>query len=177
LQEVLGAGTVTNRSNSNACDYNVYDKATILKRIKLVNGKFRTPKVEALHRLIDWVNEYYSLDNPLPRLRMDTSNLGTNSWLAGYIECDGSFYLGYKCNPKGLISAFVAYLRISQRQNYHRDSDLGTSYYNVMSSIAEFLGQHVTIINRKRSNGQIEKGFQVMSGSLESNLIIVNYFK
>ena len=63
----------------------------------------RTPKIEALHRMIDWLNarstssKLPSKNKPqwLTKLTLDTSLLGDNPWLTGFIEADGNFYSAF----------------------------------------------------------------------------------
>lgn len=66
--------------------------------INLVNGKFRTPKVLALYKAIDNLNKWRNAN--LLKLPLDTSNLGSNAWLAGFIDTDGSFGIKYDGNYK-----------------------------------------------------------------------------
>lgn len=55
----------------------------------LINGYMRTPKFEALHRAIRWINER---DNSsIPFLGIDRSPIDSNSWLAGFTLPYGSF--------------------------------------------------------------------------------------
>lgn len=49
---------------------------SLLVLLNLINGYFRTPKIEALHRLIVWYNGYYGTSVPLCPL--DTSPLASN---------------------------------------------------------------------------------------------------
>lgn len=49
----------------------------------------RTPKLEALHRAIRWINE--KDNSSIPCLGIDTSPLNSNSWLAGFTDADGNF--------------------------------------------------------------------------------------
>jgi hypothetical protein len=50
----------------------------------------RTPKIEALSRMIEWSNQ--NLNLKLKLLDLDRSYLSSNSWLSGFIDADGSFY-------------------------------------------------------------------------------------
>lgn len=64
------------------------DVTTLEKIAVLINGKMRTPKIEALHRIIDWLNArsiYLKLPSQnipelLTKLTLDTSPLGDNPW-------------------------------------------------------------------------------------------------
>ena len=83
----------------------------------------RTPKIEALHRLIDWLNSR-SKDYNLSKLGLDNSPLETNPWLAGFIESDGNFYCGFELNSDGIAKIVKCYMRISQQKNYKLKSSI-----------------------------------------------------
>ena len=73
----------------------------------------RTPKIEALHRLIDWLNAKNK--SQLVKLGLDFTSSGNNPGLAGFIESDGSFHCGFDLNPKGLANRVWCYMTISQK--------------------------------------------------------------
>lgn len=45
----------------------------------------RTPKIEALHRLIEWYNS--NCKTNIQYLGLDFTPLQTNGWLAGFSRC------------------------------------------------------------------------------------------
>ena len=52
----------------------------------------RTPKINALYRLIDWVNGHSGpQDTTIPKLPLNTDPIESNAWLAGFIEGEGCF--------------------------------------------------------------------------------------
>lgn len=57
----------------------IQDVTTLEKIVVLINGKMRTPKIEALYRLIDWFNNRKNKNESLLKLGLDTSNLGSNA--------------------------------------------------------------------------------------------------
>ena len=63
------------------------NKVGIIDFISLVNGKFITPKIASLYRLIDRVNDsrtYSSLiENKFEKLPLDNTKLESNAWLSG----------------------------------------------------------------------------------------------
>ena len=71
----------------------------------LLNGNMRTPKIEALYRLIDWLNAKSNSDFNLPKLGLDESSLDSNSWLAGFIESDGNFYCGFEMGEDNIAKS------------------------------------------------------------------------
>jgi hypothetical protein len=72
----------------------------------------RTPKIEALYRLIDWLNK--NRNSNITKLPLDKSPLSDNAWLSGFIEGDGNFYSSFNVNVKGIAEGLRHYMRISQ---------------------------------------------------------------
>lgn len=72
-----------NKTAGNWYVLSIYKLSALHELAKLVNGKFRTPKIEALHRLINWLNNYGKFEK-INILSVDNSNILSNSWLAGY---------------------------------------------------------------------------------------------
>lgn len=56
IKEVLNGGTLVYSKYSKYLDLLFQDLNSIQKIAVLLNGKMRTPKIEALYRLIDWLN-------------------------------------------------------------------------------------------------------------------------
>jgi len=73
-------GTI-NKGQGNYYVLSIYSLSALHTFAKLVNGKFRTPKLEALHRLITWINNYGKFEH-LELLPVDDLNLTSNAWLA-----------------------------------------------------------------------------------------------
>jgi hypothetical protein len=61
--------------------------------------------------MINWYNFY---DNcKLKILGLDFSPLQNNSWLAGFIDADGSFYFNWLLDKKRLPTSLQYYMRIN----------------------------------------------------------------
>lgn len=78
----------------------------------------RTPKIEALNRLINWLNaksidSKVQLNQKLVKLELDITPLGENAWLSGFIVADGNFYSQFKINSKGFAESIHHYVIIS----------------------------------------------------------------
>lgn len=107
--------------------------------VNLINGHFRTPKLEALDRLITWLNiralGYLSKvhGRAIPELahqKLDQSPLLENNWLAGFTDADGCFATDVG-KRKGQFYNVVCLFIIELRQTYHRPDLTGvypTSY-------------------------------------------------
>jgi len=103
----------------------------------------RTPKIEALHRAINWFNTYDNLQ--LECLNLDNSPVNSNAWLAGFTDGDGNFSISLiDRKKKGIITSkrVQTFFRIELRQDYHRDVPThlgGTSYFDILTKIARYL--------------------------------------
>jgi len=77
LSTVLKVGKVVSRSSAGHVLLQILAKEEVLKVINLINGHMRTPKIEALHRAIRWINE--KDNSSIPCLGLDKSSLDSNS--------------------------------------------------------------------------------------------------
>lgn len=75
--------------NPNRLRYIISDKKGILKIINLIQNKLRTPKNKTLNKLIEFLNDKYSLN--ISYSVLDTSDISSNNWLTGFCESDASF--------------------------------------------------------------------------------------
>lgn len=178
IKEVLEGGYISIRPNNKSGRLFIKKKVILLKLINLINGYMRTPKIEALHRIIQWFNNDNS-DYKIKPLYLDTSPLNKNSWLVGFIEADGNFYLNWKLSEKlhneNIISV-IYYLRLSQRQIYNRkiDPKIKICNFDIMFKINEFLKTSVISLNRKRINYE-ENAYLIKTDKIESKNVIFAY--
>ncbi len=91
IQKTLGHGSISKKKGANAYLLTFNSRESILLIISLINGKMRTPKIHALYRLIDWLNNQESEDSFIPKLPLNSEPMGSNPWLSGFLEGDGSF--------------------------------------------------------------------------------------
>jgi len=156
----------------------------VLRLVNLINGFMITPKIEAqvkvscgleaLHRMIDWFN----LNNQtnLKPLGLDYTPILSNYWLAGLIDADGSFYFNWLYDNKGLPTILQYYMRVTQRQNYHKlDSLFNFSYFHIMNRIATDLSVPLRYRNRIRKNNFKEESYEVRTANYISNYTILSY--
>jgi hypothetical protein len=88
LQRTLNTGVIYTEANG-VCRYSVTNADAVIKIIHLVNGKFRTPKIQALYKAIDNLNKWRNAN--IVKLPLDSSSIDSNAWLAGFIDTDGHF--------------------------------------------------------------------------------------
>jgi len=181
IKDRLKGGYIVLRKNKKSGRLFVKKKDILLKLIHLINGYMRTPKNEALHRLIDWYN-LENTDYNLEKLGLDISSLENNSWLSGFAEGDGNFYLSRKESSKSKIMLskpinLIYYFRLSQRQMYTRRviSSISESNYNIMNEIGKYFNTNVIFINRTRSNYE-EKAYLIKTDTIESKEKKFRYF-
>uniref|UniRef100_UPI00226CCE55 LAGLIDADG endonuclease n=1 Tax=Cutaneotrichosporon cutaneum TaxID=5554 RepID=UPI00226CCE55 len=83
--------------------------------MQYVNGHFRTPKIDALHKIVNWFNINTNLDK-VRRLGLSTSSILTNGWLRGFIDTEGSFSIIFEISEStGYTINIDLLMRISQR--------------------------------------------------------------
>lgn len=133
ISETLGGGYIFIRANGQSGNLVIKDKITLFESVDSINGRMRTPKIEALHRLIVWYNTKHKTTIPL--LSLDSIPLRESSWLSGMLEADANFYVDWKLNNNELPIGLTYYLRISQKQKYisRRDSTINESNLPFMS--------------------------------------------
>jgi hypothetical protein len=105
---------------------------------------------------------------------MDYSYIFSNAWLAGFIDADGNFsvIIAPRKNTNNIRIQNI--FRIELRQNYHRITNISTSYFDVMSIIATNLG--VNVYNRARFfNNSMTYQYYFVAGTKKSQNIIINY--
>ena len=192
LQNVTNCGNIYNKSNRGYVIWQIQDIVSIFTIVKLINGKMRTPKIEALQRTIDWLNKYieqnkssnfnktklilskiYKLDlKPL-----DISPINSNYWLAGFSDADGNFSINIHKRSGKDSTRIQLYYRLEIRQTYHRLDSEGnkTSFFAIMSKLANFLG--VNVYSRSRNiNEKQFFSYTVVAHNKSSLEIIVKYF-
>lgn len=145
---------------------------------------FRTPKINKLNNLINWINTNSSyaslLSSPILKLPLDNSILFNNAWLSGFSEGDSSFQIRItKPNNerigKGKFYYYVATtFELSQsRQN----KELFNSYQNIMDSIANLFLAQVKIYNLSTYDRTGKQpAWRVRNSSKAGAAKIVEYF-
>jgi LAGLIDADG endonuclease len=137
LLQYIGKGSIVRRQ-SNSVELRFSSIKSLKRIINFINGKFRTPKIEQLYKLIDWMNKNHFSMN-IVKFPLDKSPLGHNSWLSGFIDADGHFYI--RCSMKHIICKFS----LEQRMIYPKTQE---SYNLILDQICSFLDVKLHIRNR-----------------------------
>ena len=139
---LINDGYIVKRK-SNSIELRFSNKTSILKLIYLVNGKFRTPKIDQLHKVIDFVNKKYN--SYIPKLPLDTSSLEDNSWLAGFIDAEGGFYIRCSSPFNNILCKFT----LEQRMIYPITKK---SYEPILNKISNFFNVKLNIRHRLKKS-------------------------
>ena len=169
LLEIIGSGFIRYKPKDNACVLVISPVVGLKKIVSLINGELRTPKIHQLHSLIDWLNKNHNTN--IDKLPLKESSLSDDSWLSGFIDSDGSFSVQHtKIENNAKKRKISCRLRIEQRM---LDPVTGSSYFNVLTNIAEFL--NCKLLTRKQKSTGNE--YYTLAASSKTSLeIIVNYF-
>jgi len=139
LKKILNTGKFSEENSSNTYKLYINEKKKIIDIINLINGKFRTPKINYLHNAIDYLNVMFNTN--IKRLPLDSSDLESNAWLAGMSDSQGAFVVYLKDSNKILNltndSALVCSYLITQR---FTDPSVAYSYVPFMTEIADLFG-------------------------------------
>jgi hypothetical protein len=164
IQKNLGYGSLIRKKGLNAYILSINDQKGILNLVNLLNGNMKTPKINSLYKLIDWLNN----KNPnlnLTKLPLNTDSLKIDAWLSGMIESDGHFSV--RTTMTGKYPKIECKFELSQRQKDH----LGYSNEVFLANIAKFLNISLKNIRENTPHPQ----YRLRTTSLETNLILVNY--
>lgn len=163
IQKVLGHGSLSRKKGVNAYILTINSYQGLVLIVSLINGNMRTPKIESLYRLIEWLNN--SKNTNFIKKPLDDSPLASNAWLSGFIEADGSFQV--RTSLSGKYPKLECKLEIFQRQTDHN----GNSNLGFLEKIAEFL---LTTVKSIRLDGPNPE-YRVRTTNLQGNLSLCNY--
>ena len=192
LQSLTKCGSVYLKSNRGYVLWQIQDIVSVFTLVNIINGYMRSPKIEALERTINWLNEYIkkNQESKLPSTKLilskiypvevkplDTSPINSNAWLSGFTDADGNFSINiHHRSNKNSIRVQLFY-RLEIRQTYHRLEPEGkkVSFFSIMSILASYLG--VNVLSRSRIiNEKQYYSFIVMAHNKTSISIMNLYF-
>jgi hypothetical protein len=151
LKKLLNCGRITHRKKSsteysNCIDYRIGTIEGVYKIAKRTNGYYRTPKIEAFWRLIDWLQ--HEKNKNISKLSLDQSPLLENAWFSGFLEADSCFSASVYTQTvvrNGIAKTYPKVFtrwELKQRQHYHRTNNYGfsTDYGHIMNQISQTFG-------------------------------------
>jgi hypothetical protein len=137
LLSSLGKGSIVQRKSS-SIELRFSSKKTLCEIIQRINGKFRTPKIEQLYKLIDWMNKNHSMN--IEKLPLNESPILNDSWLTGFIDADGHFYI------RNSLKQIICKFSLEQRMIYPKT---GENYNLVLNKICLALNVKLSIRTRE----------------------------
>ena len=167
LVKKIGYGWVRKKVRENAIVFTITNEKGFLKLLYLLYNKLKTPKIEKINQLIEWLN-----DNRGHKINLYNYNLKevakdlNNYWLCGFTDADGCFYIRVSRLKNKSRVAFR--FSIDQRMV---DPMTGKSYIFIMDAIANKLKTKNSIITRKHGTY-----FRIEATSKESLNNILDYF-
>ena len=168
LQELTNCGTVYKKSDRGYVLWQIQDIIGVYTIVNIINGYMRTPKIEALNRTINWLNDYIgvNINSKLPSTKLilsqiknleikglDNSPIDSNPWLSGFTDADGHFSINiHKRTNRNSIRVQLFY-RLEIRQSYHRFTH-ECSDAHVMNAMGDILNDDTLM--RGSYNGHVE---------------------
>lgn len=170
IKLIIGHGSIQKYEDRGACVLVINNAQGIQAVVNFINGKMRTPKVEALHRLIAFLN-IQSSEQPIPLLGIDESCLSSNAWFAGFVEGNGYFCVSIPFSSleggKGVVTP-----RLNVEQKGIRTST-GESNEGFMQKMAQTFEGSLT----HRDRGAIKGSSYVVTIAKRSSiLLVIQYF-
>lgn len=165
--ELNNYGFIRYKKKEHALVLTISNIEGLLLIINKLNGNLKTPKIDKFYDLIDWLNINKNLN--IEKLPIDY-NLKDNSWLTGFIEADGSFYI--RCSEPNLLSnrkkpRISVRLTIEQRML----SPSGKSYELILKEIAKEFNASLTIVTKVNN-----KQYYCVSFSSQNSTIILKKY-
>lgn len=134
IQSMLG-GYLRHKEDNNAYVLTITNLAQIANVIDLIIPYLRTPKLNQVNMLIDWM--HLNSDYKFNVVSAWTNNILSDAWLAGFIDADGSFDIKVREKAAGHSKDRVeTRFRLEQRMT---DPDTGLSYGPALTLMANAL--------------------------------------
>lgn len=190
LLEIIGKGHIRYKLKNNGCVLIVSPIKGLKKIIEYINGELRTPKIIQLYNLIEFINKKHS--GNITKLPLKKENIANDSWLAGFIDGDGSFSIqrtkcsvsegakwntltqmeggiGNKEGPYVVKRRISCRLRIEQRMYEPVTKE---SYHQVLTEISRFMGCNL-LTRKQKSTGN--EYYTLTASNRKSMSIIITY--
>jgi hypothetical protein len=162
IQQKLGFGSVSRTKGVNAYRLTINNYEGLIFITKALNGKLRTVKINDFNLLIEFLNKRFSELNIIKK-ELDNSNFKDNSWLSGFIDSDGHFFV--RLRNKSVSCGF----ELVQASSDHK----GRSKKEIMLSLAEFFNNKLINITKDYCKGKLQYGIRF--SNINSNLKLIDY--
>lgn len=141
-----------------------------------INGYLRTPKFNDFAKLIHFIKTQ-SEDIQFDILPLDDSScIGSNAWLAGFIDADGNFHISIT-NRKNSKKRVQLQFRLEVKENYGKEplvnSENFSSFVPICNTVACYFGLGVYHRTRLKKYHLII----ISSTSRLANAKVVDYFE
>jgi len=177
IQKELGYGNLQRKKgiNNYVLSINTYEGLNVL--VQKLNGNMKTPKINDLYLLIDWLNKKIP-DIKLIKYPLNTECLTKNAWLSGYIETNGQFLVRINSkvqHPK--LECKFELIEDIQKTKYKNNYSI-KKHKDKLLDKCQFLEPIAEILNSKiKFTKSIDNKFQwtIRTTTLKGNLTLENY--
>lgn len=191
LQKITQCGQVYKKRDRGYVLWQIHRITDVYLLVNLINGYMRTPKIEALHRTISWINKYYNKNltsklnstkeiiskiNIINEQGLDNSPINSNAWLAGFSDADSNFSINIYKRKNKISTRVQLFFRIEIKQIYSQSCNTNKSFFEIMSQISCYLKTNLLSRTRLINNKQYSSFF-VMAASKNSIKLAIEYFK
>lgn len=163
IQKELGHGSISRKKDKNAYIYTVNNLEGLLLLVDLLNGKMRTNKVYALHRLIEWYSQYKNIF--IEKKGHNGGSILSNAWLSGFIEADGHFSI--RSTESGKYPKIECKFELTQRQKDQNKRD------NIFF-LEEIALNFESIVKPIRKDSDSPE-YRIRTTNLKANLAVADY--
>ena len=204
LQTITNCGKIYIKLDRGYILWQIQDIVSVYKIVNLINGYMRTPKIEALGRMIYWLNnylisnefsklpstqkilsdisyitnkEYNNMNRIIELKNLDSSAINSNAWLAGFSDADANFSINIHKRSKRNSIRVQLFYRLEIAQTYSRNLDNANqkTFFDIISKVGMFLG--VNILSRTRNKkDKLFYSFIVIAHNKASIEKITDYF-
>lgn len=154
LLSKIGSGFIRYKTKNNACVLTVSSVKGLKWVVAMTLGEFRTPKIYQINLLIDWLNKHHSAS--IEKLPVCTKPVNRDSWLAGFIDADGSFGIRYTKKLPSFCDNTARKQRVSCRFRLEQrmvDPKTKISYASALNLIANYLN---VSLNTRSKQARVE---------------------
>lgn len=163
IQQKLKYGSLNRKKGVNAYILTINNYEGLLLIVNIINGYMRTPKINALYKLIDWLNNRFNIK--IKKLNLDNSFIGSNSWFAGFIDADGHFSV--RITNNSVYPKIECKFELTQRQiDQNKQNN-----FSFLSIIANFLNTTVKEVRVTKPKPE----YRVRTVNVKGNLILIDY--